>query len=79
MDILNIFHDGSTILEISSIPLMEKIHKDYPNYYFMFSKQADLISEFTPEILNEIFDNDQRVIHYIHKALGYSMKKKRKI
>lgn len=25
------------------------------------------------QFLNEIFDNDQRVIHYIHKALGYSM------
>lgn len=52
--ILEIFHDGSTLLEISSIPLMEKINCNYPNYRFVFSKQADLINEFTPEILNGI-------------------------
>lgn len=52
--ILRIFDDGSSVIELSSIPFMEKIHNDFPNYRFMFSKQADLITEFTPELLNEI-------------------------
>lgn len=52
--VLKIFDDGSTVIELSSIPFMEKIHNDFPNYRFMFSKQADLITDFTPELLNNI-------------------------
>ena len=57
--VLSIFDNGSNVLEISSIPFMEKIKEKYPNYYFTLSKQADLISEFTPEVLNAIIDLDQ--------------------
>ena len=56
--ILSIYHDGSTMLEVSSIPLMEKIHETFPYYNFMFSKQADLITPFTPELLNQIIETN---------------------
>lgn len=52
--ILKTFDDGSTVLEISSIPFMEQILEQYPGYQFHFSKYADLISPFTPELLNDI-------------------------
>lgn len=55
--VLSIFDNGSNLLEVSSIPFMEKIKEKYPNYYFTLSKQADLIHEFTPEILNTIIDS----------------------
>lgn len=54
--ILKTFDNGGTMIEFSSIPLMEKISQEYPNYYFMFSKNADLINEFTPEILTAILE-----------------------
>lgn len=50
--ILSNCHNGSNVIELSSIPFMEKIAKDYPNYRFILSAQADLITEFTPELLN---------------------------
>lgn len=56
--ILQIYHDGSTVLEVSSIPFMEQIHKTFPYYRFMFSKNADLITSFTPELLNQIVETD---------------------
>lgn len=51
---LEIFNNGSNILEISSIPFKEKIQEKFPNYRYKFSKSADLITEFTPEILEAI-------------------------
>lgn len=56
--VLELFNNGSNILEISSIPFKEKIQSLYPNYRYKFSKNADLITEFTPEILNIIADQD---------------------
>lgn len=53
-EILKIFDDGSTTIEVSSIPFMEQIAEQYPSYRFHFSKYADLITPFTPELLNEI-------------------------
>lgn len=52
--VLSSFNNGSNVLEISSIPFMEKIVRDYPYYRFIFSAQADLITNFTPELLNTI-------------------------
>lgn len=54
--ILDIFDCGSNIIEISSIPLMEYIANKYPNYRFAFSKNADLITELTPELIDTILD-----------------------
>lgn len=54
--ILDIFNDGSTVLEISSIPLMEYIQNKHPEYRFVLSNQADLITPFTPDIINSISD-----------------------
>lgn len=56
---LECMNNGSNTIEISSIPLMEKIADRYPEYRFTFSKQADLITEFTPELLNEIIASDK--------------------
>jgi hypothetical protein len=57
--ILKIYNDGSTVLEVSSIPLMEHIQEKYPEYRFMLSSQADLITPFTPEVLNSLFETEK--------------------
>ena len=57
--ILEIFNNGSNIIEISSIPFKEQIENKYPNYRYKFSKQADLITEFTPEILEAIHNQPE--------------------
>lgn len=56
--VLNIMDCGSNVIEISSIPLMELISEKYPNYRFTFSKNADLITEFTPELIDTILQID---------------------
>lgn len=56
---LECLNNGSIVLEISSIPLMEKLQEKYPYYRYMFSKQADLITSFTPEMIDSIIDTDQ--------------------
>lgn len=57
--ILQIFDNGSSLIEISSIPLMEYIQSKYPNYEFIFSKWADTITSFTPELLEQIVKTNQ--------------------
>ena len=57
--ILQIFDNGSSLIEISSIPLMEYIQSKYPNYEFIFSKWADIITPFTPELLEQIIKANQ--------------------
>lgn len=57
--ILQIFDNGSSLIEISSIPFMEYIQSIYPNYEFIFSKWADTITPFTPELLEQIIKTNQ--------------------
>lgn len=57
--VLQIFDNGSSLIEISSIPLMEYIQSKYPNYEFIFSKWADVITPFTPELIEQIIQTDQ--------------------
>ena len=56
---LEVFNCGSTVLEISNMPLMDYIKSKYPHYRYVFSKQADLINEFTPELLNSIANSGE--------------------
>ena len=52
--ILDLCHNGSNLIEISNLDFMEKIIEKYPNYKFVFSKYAHLMTEFTPDLLNDI-------------------------
>lgn len=60
--ILDTNDNGSNIIEISNLELMDYIHTQYPNYNFVFSKQADLITEFTPELINTIIGMDKFIL-----------------
>ena len=51
--------NSSTVLEIASIPLMDYIQENYENYKYVFSKQADLLTPFTPELINQIIEFDK--------------------
>ena len=56
--ILNIFNNGSTVLEVASIPFMEQLQAQYPEFRYVFSKNADLITAFTPDLLNAIAETN---------------------
>lgn len=57
--ILETNHNGSNLIEISNLDFMEKIAQQYPNYKFVLSKQADLITPFSSELLNSITEADK--------------------
>lgn len=57
--ICEVNHNGSNLISIANIPLFETLKEKYPNYSFVFSREADLITPFTPEILNAISENDE--------------------
>lgn len=52
--ILETNNNGSNLIEISNLELMDYIVTNYPNYKFVFSKQADLISTFSIDLLNQL-------------------------
>lgn len=49
-------NNGSNNISISNLKLMEKIEKEFPNYKWVFSREAHLINPFTPELLNYLID-----------------------
>lgn len=52
--ILNFYQNGSNQIDISNFQLLEYIKMNYPNYDINLSSNADLIANFTPEIINAI-------------------------
>lgn len=52
--ILKTNENGTNLIEISNLNLMEYITDTYPDYKFVFSKQADLITPFSTDLINEI-------------------------
>ena len=57
--ILSLSDTGSNTIEISNLKLMKYIEKKYPNYNYIFSKEAFLINELTSDIINCITDNNK--------------------
>lgn len=59
-NILEANNTGSGVIEVSNIELMDYITEKYPNRFkFVFSKQADLITPFTPDLINQVIDFDK--------------------
>lgn len=56
--ILELFNGTGTLIEISSIPLMEFIQEKYKHYDFIFSKQADIINPFNQNILDALIQQN---------------------
>lgn len=54
--VLDINENGSNLIEISNLELMDYILEKNPTYKFVFSKNAHYINQFTPELLNIIID-----------------------
>lgn len=54
--ILKTNENGTNLIEISNLHLMDFIEEKHPEYKFVFSKQADLITPFTPELINDIIE-----------------------
>lgn len=50
--ILKICENGSNEIELSNLELFNYLKNKYPNYKYIFSKEADLINPFTPDIIN---------------------------
>lgn len=60
--IIDCNHNGSNLIEISNLDFYERLVKQYPNYSFVFSKQADLLTPFSPEVLNAIAEQNKFVL-----------------
>ena len=54
----NILENANTsaVIEIASIPLMDYISERYTDFKYVFSKQADFITPFTADLVNQIID-----------------------
>ena len=52
--ILKIGELGSNYIEISNINLFYFLKEKYPDYNYIFSKDANLLHPFTPEVINKI-------------------------
>lgn len=68
--ILEASNNGCTQIEISNLNLLNYIQNKYDNYSFIFSKNADLINQFTPEIINTI--NSQEIFDLISLPVYYN-------
>lgn len=56
--ILTLCHDASNGVELCDFDLLEFIKERYPNYRFIFSKEADLVEPLTVEIINALHDKN---------------------
>lgn len=61
--LLKLCDNGSNFIEISNLKLLKYIKEKYPEYKFIFSKNAHFLHNFTPEIINKIIEQD--IFHYI--------------
>lgn len=61
--ILKIGETGSNEIAISNLEFYEILKEKYPNYKFVFSREADLIYPMTSEIINLI--NEQNIFKFI--------------
>lgn len=60
--ILKAMHNGSNLIELSNLELLDHIVEQYPNYKFVLSKQVDFSTEMTPELLNLLIETDKFVL-----------------
>ena len=56
--ILELGQNGGNQIAISNISFYEKLKEKFPNYSFIFSREANLIYPMTPEIINTIIEQD---------------------
>lgn len=54
--ILDIFNTSEYCIEISNLSFMEYIQSKYPNYSFVFSKEANWMTDFEPELIDNIIE-----------------------
>lgn len=57
--ILDLNGNGSNEIELSNLELFNYLRENYPVYSrYIFSKNADIISEMTPEVINALIESD---------------------
>lgn len=61
--ILKIFENGSNLIEISNLELMEILAEKYPTYRFVISTELDNVMPFTPELVDRLTANEK--IHLV--------------
>lgn len=56
--ILTLCHDASNSVELCDFDLYEFIKERYPNYRFVFSKEADLVAPMTIEVIDALHEKN---------------------
>lgn len=64
---------GNSTIDLKTMEIRENRKEDYISMVTGYNIDTDKKPERFLKFLNEIFDNNQDIIHYIHKALGYSI------
>lgn len=57
--ILEAFENGSHSIAISNLKLMPFLQEKYPNLKFVFSREAHLITPFTPDLINTLIESEK--------------------
>ena len=71
--ILSLGENASNSISISNFKLLKFLQERYPNYKYVFSKEANLIEKFTPEIVNTILNNENFLYFQIPEELGQNL------
>ena len=56
--ILEYGHNSGNFIEVADFGVLDYIKNNYPNYDFIFSKNAHFVHPFTPDIINTIIEQD---------------------
>lgn len=57
--ILEAFQNGSHTISISNLKLMSFLQEKYPNFKFVLSRDAHLITPFTPDLINTLIESEK--------------------
>lgn len=64
-------HTGSNYIEVSNLKLFEYLKEEFPYYYYVLSSNANLIQEFTPNILEGFIKSNN--FQLIELPYGYNL------
>lgn len=71
--ILSLGENASNSISISNLKLLKYLQKHYPNYKYVFSKEANLINNFTPNIINTILENENFLYFQIPEEMAQDL------
>lgn len=63
--VLSFYNTGSNQIEVTNLELLSHIDKRYQNFRFVFSNNSNILTKLTPQIINQLFDNIDKLDYVI--------------